>query len=409
MGRSMAITPQSIAVPSEPAPVQAGARPGRTSMRSALLRITTMVFIATLFVPLIGAWRQWDFFSASNENRQLAGAPKLPRNFKDAQRYSDRWLDFFRDHFGFRNTLIHAVAETQVHGFVADTNGNVIIGKNGWLFFRPDGDHNLIAYRGLNPFSEDELTAWQNFLERRNAWLASKGIPFLVVIPPDKQTIYPEFLPLGYEKLRAESRLDQLIARLLQTHSPVHLIDLRPSLMAAKPTALLYHKTDTHWNDSGAFVAYGVIIKAVQELLPRWHIIPQTMNNFVRTPVHPEVGDLARMMDMPDQYPDRGFQLLPRIPYDVPLGLEDRNATVVFDSHDPTKPHLVIYRDSFTIALAPMLGPHFSRVAYACYYSLDPNLIEQEKPDLLISEFLERNLYLPPPTDPAEIRHFATR
>jgi hypothetical protein len=56
-----------------------------------------------------------------------------------------------------------------------------------------------------------------------------------------------------------------------------------------------------------------------------------------------------------------------------------------------------------------MLGSHFGRVVYASYYSLDPEMIEKEKPDLVIDEFLERNLYIPPPTDPAEIRNFGGR
>jgi hypothetical protein len=335
--------------------------------------------------------------------------PSVPRNFKDAGKYTDRWLSFYRDHFGLRNTLIHAVAETEFHGFGADTNGNVIIGKDGWLFFRPDGDHDLIAYRGLNPLSDEELTAWQDLLEKRNAWLASKGIPYLVIIPPDKQTIYPEFLPPEYAPLRRQSRLDQLVERLEQTHSTVRLVDLRPALLAAKPSGRLYHKTDTHWNDSGSFVGYGVIIEAVKELLPKWNIVPQTRNDFVRGPVHSEIGDLAKMMDMPDQYPDEGFGLVGKIPFNMPSTLMDRNSITVTDSNDPTKPRLVFYHDSFGIGLAQLLGPHFGRVAYVSYYTMDPTAVLNEKPDLVISEFLERNLYIAPPTDAPEIRHFQLR
>jgi len=403
----MAMTPTSIAIPHEQ--TTAVPAPARTSVRTILVKILALAFLGSLFVPLIGAWRHWDFAGASNENRRLAAIPLLPRTFKDAGRYTDRWLSFYRDHFGLRNTLIHAVAVSRFHGLGADTDGNVIIGKDGWLFFRPDGDHDLIAFRGLNPLSDDELTAWQNLLEKRNAWLASKGIPFLVVIPPDKQTIYPEYLPPEYQRLRPQSRLDQLVERLRQTHSPVRFIDLRAALLAAKPSGILYHKTDTHWNDSGAFVGYSVIIQAVRELLPKWNIIPQTRDDFFHGPLHPEVGDLAKMMDMPDQYPDQGFQLIRKIPFTIPSTLMDRNEIAVQDLNDPTKPRLVFYRDSFGIGLAQLLGPHFGRIAYAFYYEMNPAFILGEKPDLVIDEFLERNLYIAPPTDPPEIRHFNER
>ena len=401
----MAMTPTSIALPQE----KAGLSPGRAAVRTIVVRLLAGLFLLSLFVPLIGAWRHWDFAGASNENRRLAEMPVLPRSFKDAGRYSDRWLSFYRDHFGLRNTLIHAVAVTRFHGLGANTDGNVIIGKDGWLFFRPDGDHDLIAFRGLNPLSDAELSAWQDLLEKRNAWLASKGIPLLVVVPPDKQTVYPEYLPAEYHRLIDRSRMDQLVERLRQTHSPVRFLDLRGALLAAKPTGLLYHKTDTHWNDSGSFVGYQVIIAAVKEMLPKWNIVPQTRDDFVVGPPRNEVGDLAKMMDMPDQYPDRGFGLVRKIPFQMPSTLMDRNAATITDSNDASKPRLVFYHDSFGIGLAQMLGPHFGRVVYASYYVLDPAMISQEKPDLVIDEFLERNLYIAPPTDPAEIRHFNDR
>jgi alginate O-acetyltransferase complex protein AlgJ len=405
----MAMTPTIIALPHESTMGVPPLSPGRASMRGMLVRVLAGVFLVSLFVPLIGAWRHWDFASASNENRKLAEMPVLPRDLKDAGKYSDRWLSFYRDHFGLRNTLIHAVAVTRFHGLGANTDGNVIIGKAGWLFFRPDGDHDLIAYRGLNPLSDEELTTWQDLLEKRNAWLASKGIPLLVVMPPDKQTVYPEYLPPEYAPLRRESRMDQLVERLGQSHSPVRFLDLRGALLAAKPTGILYHKTDTHWNDSGSFVGYEVIIGAVKEMLPNWNIRAQTRDDFVRGPARAEIGDLAKMMDMPDQYPDQGFGLVRKIPFLVPSTLMDRNACTITDSNDGTKPRLVFYHDSFGIGLAQMLGPHFGRVVYASYYVLDPDMISKEKPDLVIDEFLERNLYIAPPTDPAEIRHFGER
>jgi hypothetical protein len=402
----MALTPISIAMPQEHPGLAVAAR---TSVRTILVRVLALIFLGSLFVPLFGAWRHWDFAGASNENRRLAEIPVLPRTFKDAGRYTDRWLNFYRDHFGLRNTLIRAVALSRFHGLSADTNGNVIIGKDGWLFYRPDGDRDLIAFRGMNPLSEEELTAWQTLLEKRNAWLASRGIPLLVVMPPDKQTIYPEYLPPEYERVRPQSRLDQLVERLRQTHSPVQFLDLRSALLAAKPTGILYHLTDTHWNDSGAFVGYRVIISAVKAMLPKWNIIPRTRDDFVKGPVHREIGDLARMMDMPDQYRDQGFELTGKIPFAIPADLMNRQAFVIQDLNDPKKPSLVFYHDSFGIGLAPMLGPHFGRIAYAYFYEMNPAFILKEKPDLVIDEFLERNLYIAPPTDPPEIRHFGDR
>ncbi|MGD0768017.1 MAG: hypothetical protein ABSB42_07460 [Tepidisphaeraceae bacterium] len=382
----------------------------RAHRRLTLVRVLAALFLASLFLPLIGLFFHWDPAGASNENRRLAEPPSFPRSFNDLTRYSERWLSFYRDHFGLRNTLIRGVALTRFHGLRDEMDGNVVIGKDGWLFLRPEGDENFIAYRGLNPLSDEQLDAWQNLLEKRNAWLAARGIPYLVVVPPDKQTIYPERLPPELTPVRPESRLDQLVNRLRQSHSPIHFLDLRPALLAAKPYGLLYHRTDTHWNDSGAFVGYREIIHAVKDLLPQWNIVPQTLEDFTVGSPGAEVGDLARMMDMPDQYPDQGFPLIRKKFYPVDPALSDTHRVVTIDNHDPkvklNLPRLVFYRDSFGIGLVPMLGPHFSRIVYAFQYTMDPALIQLQKPDLVIDEFLERNLYTNPPTDPPAIRGF---
>ncbi len=388
---------------------QRPAEPEHPVCRCAMKRILAMVFIAALFVPVVGAWRKWDPSGESNENRRLAERPPVPRNFTEAKVYSDRWLNFYRDHFGFRNTLIRGVALTRFRGLGADTDGRVLLGRDGWLFLRPDGDQNFIAFRGLNPFSEDELDAWQHFLERCASWLAARGIPLLIVIPPNKETVYPEYLPDEVSPIRPPSRLDQLVERLRRTHSPVHLLDLRPALMAAKASGRLYFKTDTHWNDEGAYVAYRAIMNAVKALLPGWNIAPQPRGNFVPQRVPVVEGDLARMMDMPDQYPDEWLILRRRIPFEVPPGAMDPKGICVTDLNDPTLPRLVFYHDSFAIALAPMIGPNFNHVFWSFNYEMDPKAIERERPDVVIDEFLERNLYLDPPTDPAEIRRWDER
>ena len=57
-------------------------------------------------------------------------------------------------------------------------------------------------------------------------------------------------------------------------------MDVRPALIAAKSSGILYYRTDTHWNDWGAFIAYQQIIAQVQKLLPQWHIVAQTRDDF---------------------------------------------------------------------------------------------------------------------------------
>lgn len=395
-------TPSTIIPrPSQPAQSTAADRP--FSLRNLIVRFLSMLFLASLFVPLIGAWRHWDFATASNENRRLAESPPVPGDFKDAAHFSDRWLGFYRDHFGLRNTLIRAVSETRYHGFGADTGESYIIGKDGWLFFRPEADHNFMGYRGLNPFSEDELNAWQDLLETRRAWLASKGIQYFVVIPPDKQTIYPEYLPPEYAVVRHESRLDQLIGRLAQTHSPVHLVDLRPALLEAKKFHRLYFKTDTHWDDYGGFAAYPVILNAVNQFFPAAKMVPQSLSNFVpRSTIH--AGDLSHLTNLYYDYAEDWPQLIRRTPAPSIMNPDNPYMPVTNLGEDPHAPSLYIVHDSYALYLSQFLGPHFSRVCWAWSQSLNGPWVLNFKPDLVIDEFLERMLYAPPPVDTPDVR-----
>jgi hypothetical protein len=368
------------------------------SFRVMLGRALAVAFVAMLFIPLVGAWRHWG--GESTENRRLAQLPGFSLNYGDLALASDQFLDFYRDHFGFRNTLIRAAAIARLRTLHEDADGRALIGKNGWLFFRSDGDPDLLAFRGINPFSPEAIDAWRQLLERRNSFLAARGIPLLVVIAPDKQTIYPEFLPDAAAILVHRSRLDEFIDELRITHSPVHLLDLRPALLAAKASAQIYYKTDSHWNDLGAYVGYRAIIGAAANLLPEWHIIPASRADFIEESAPFTSGDLARMIHLSAQYPDTAFTLTPIIPFPISPVAKKPGGIGASEVSNPRLPRLFFLHDSFGNYLIPMLGPHFRRAVYAYANELNPTLIDQEKPDIVIDEFVERDLYSNPPVDP---------
>src|SRR5580700_382880 len=163
----------------------------RSPLRVWARWLLTVAFAFFLGVVFVGTWLGWDL-AQSRENRNLAKLPGWPRNFQDVKNFTGQAMVFYRDHFGFRNALIRAVALGKYHGLGPEVNDRIIVGKEGWLFY-----------------SKDEK------------FLADRGIPFLVVIPPDKQTIYPEYLPDEFRGFPTPSRLDQLITRLRERHSPV--------------------------------------------------------------------------------------------------------------------------------------------------------------------------------------------
>jgi hypothetical protein len=334
----------------------------------------------------------------------MAKLPDLPRNYQEAKSFSSQLMVFYRDHFGFRNALIRAVALGKYHGLGPEVNNRIIVGKQGWLFYSKD--EKFLADRGLDPFSESELDQWQQLLENRTKWFADQGIPFLVVIPPDKQTIYPEFLPDDLHRFPTPSRLDQLIDRLRQSHSPVRLIDLRPALLEAKRHEQVYFKTDSHWNDDGAYAAYVALLKEIEKVLPGRKLIPQPLNNFQRDTVT-KSGDLAQQLDLYFEYQETTPELIRRDFVGRAEAFEKLIQIPSTVGPDPTAPRLLTYNDSFTGPLVQFLSDNFSHARYfwnPITEIIDPSPVKEARPDVVIHEFVERKLHDPIPVDPSEIR-----
>ncbi|MGD0540976.1 MAG: hypothetical protein ABSB33_05620 [Tepidisphaeraceae bacterium] len=363
--------------------------------------VGAVFFAAALFLPFAGAALHWDPV-ASSENRALAKFPGMPKNFQQVRMFSDLFMGFYRDHFGFRNTLIRALALGRFHGGLGmDLSTNIIIGRDGWLFYPVSIRDGFLAERNLDPFSASELDQWQQLLERRNKFFTEHGYPFIVIIPPDKQSIYTEMMPERFSRLGPKTRLDQLIDRLRETHSPVRLIDLRPALLEAKKHHTIYFRTDTHWNDYGAFAAYPVILDAIQGVLPGRKLVPQPMSEFVPRTTR-RSGDLARYMDLYYEYDEDWPELVRRDPF--PAITSPDNSMVVTHGPEEKAPALFMYHDSFTRYLGKFLGPNFSRANWVWTNTLDGELALRAKPDVVVDEFLERLLYAPAPPDSEDIR-----
>src|SRR5205085_4893779 len=114
---------------------------------------------------------------------------------------------------------------------------------------------------------------------------------YLVVAAPDKQSVYPEFLP-RLARRRGPAPLDGLLAR-CRRDPDLCVLDLRDALRAARPAGRLFWQTDTHWSPTGDYAGYASTVGA----LARWYpaLAPAPASAFApRSMVFPG-GDLARL------------------------------------------------------------------------------------------------------------------
>jgi hypothetical protein len=172
------------------------------------------------------------------------------------------------DRFGMRSALIVAQHWALVDIFGVSPVANVMIGRDGWLFWLGEDARSLDRhYRGTRRVPDFEAEAYVAEVKRRHEYLRSRGVAYLPIIVPEKFTIYPEYLPSWVAPGRNPTLLARTMDRLAEDGS-VPYVDLRPVLRETKGGERLYYLTDSHWNLAGAGVAYVAIMHAVQALLP---------------------------------------------------------------------------------------------------------------------------------------------
>jgi hypothetical protein len=363
-------------------------------------RALIALLVAVLWLPLVGLFRD-PGDQATKDRRKLAEMPSLRLNKRSLLEFPRRFEMYFNDHFGGRGTLIGWNNRLKVQALKVSTSPNVLLGADDWLFFVPYPVRSVAG-----PYTPAQLEAWRTVLEHRQEWLARRGCRFLLVLLPNKQSIYPEKMPPVTIPHTKPSRLDQLV-EYLHAHSTVPVVDVREALCEAKKTERLYHKHDSHWNDRGAFVAYQEVGRVLSEWFPSVRPLPRSA---FRDAVSPRPsGDLAAMVGEGDSRLEDSLDLVPltprraRLTRDVPEPPRDARPLdgkpFAAEQDDPRLPRAVMFHDSFNVSLQPFLSEHFRRIVYYWVEGFHPEVIKPAQPDVVIQEIVEWKLELLTPAD----------
>jgi alginate O-acetyltransferase complex protein AlgJ len=360
--------------------------------------VLIVAFIAAIWTPMAGMFSGLAPRPSQSENRRMASFPEFGPRWNAMRMFFFELKPYLKDNFGFRPVLIHAYHILKGHLLGVSSSPQVVLGKEGWLFYA--GEQAIESYRCVKPYTSDELDRMQHLLEEERDWLAQRGIHYLVVIVPNNPTLNPEYLPDWLTRVSPESRLDQLICR-MDAASTLKILDLRPALLQAKRHRRVSCRTDTHWNEYGAFIGYQAIMEKVSAWFPNAR--PLKLEDFDVVTQTRDGGDLARMIDAQNQRREETFEFVPHAPRQAVLRVaqtEERvkgqlaqaPGMIVGEVHQPGLPRAVMFRDSSAIALMPFLSEHFSRIAYVGDKRFHRTIIESEKPDVVIREFTERFL-----------------
>jgi SGNH hydrolase-like domain, acetyltransferase AlgX len=281
--------------------------------------------------------------------------------------------------------------ERDVSGEAEDPSRFVLRGRDGWLFLRNDTNDSLGQHEGRVRLDQASVGAWQQLLEGRVALERDLGIPWICAIAPDKEALYPEYLPASVSPVR-ERPVHEVLRLASEAGADVHY--LLDDLAADKDWGELYSRTDTHWNHRGSYSAHVAICR---RLALRGIDAPAFERDRLLWVEEDAAQDLGSKLDPP--------QLSPLVVAQVPWGkgvmvadnrVRKHGRIAIFEGEDASLPSCVLFGESFAYYLLDFLKESFRRLVFVHSSAVIPEIVRAERPDAVVSVPVERFLIHPP-------------
>ena len=261
----------------------------------------------------------------------------------------------------------------------------VIEGKDDWLYYGLDVQGKCQPSRELDQVIDS--------LKRLRAVVEASGREFILVVPPDKSTAVPQYLPDSYAGQRcARPVTERFWTRIT---GEVGATDLREDLSNAarddgRPP---YYKLDTHWTDRGAALMVERLAEEIQPgVTSGWKLEEKRTTQYsADLPTllgRSGVNDVQLYSLAPDGERDRTRQ--------SETDLESPRALRSTPGEGMVTARTAILADSYTLPATRYLSATFTDLDLVFFSTLNSNanavldmLVDQ---DVIVVEAVERNL-----------------
>ena len=347
--------------------------------------IYIIIFFIILAIPL--TTMALGIENPNYEKRELASMPKLFDENGFNSKFPAQFDSYFADNFGMRTYYTTAYGLVMSSLFNESSNSQVIKGSDGWLYY----SSTLNDYMQRDILSDRDIQRLCRILSRQQSYLNEQGIEFIFTVAPNKNTIYPEFMPKRYLQVNDSGNIDRLAAALKNTS--VNYLDLSAVLTTAKrenPDVSIYHKTDSHWTNTGALAGYRALMDAIDDSLT-----DITYDKYETTPFSVKNdwdGDLAAMYLPALQLKDNQtyYDIPKTYKTKTPMGtVEDISINTTSDRNDKK---LVFFRDSFGNAIFPFIAENLGEVYFSRAVPYNYSIVRDVAPDVVVLEIVERNI-----------------
>lgn len=230
---------------------------------------------------------------------------------------------------------------------------DVIIGRNNWLFI--DQVDSVNYFLGNSILSDAEMAEWKYSFERLQTLLEERGVKVAFVIGPDKEQVYPEYMPT-YE-INSEYKRQILFEKYMKDNSFANYYYPIRELAAYKGQFDTYYMADTHWNEVGGLIAVSDIYKAFD--------LPLNKSDYRAYTEKTKYGDVGWVTGNSVEYTDYRIEYKKDISVSEEVWDENRdidyNVKTVTSSNKNGK-RLFVIGDSFRVAPLKIMQKDFETV-----------------------------------------------
>lgn len=269
----------------------------------------------------------------------------------------------------------------------------VVAGTDKWLFYNSGAEeaNPMADYEGTNMFTREESEEVLRAASARQAYAEERGVRYAILVAPDKENIYNEYVPEIYRHAE-KSATDNLVDYL--TEKGVNIISPKEELMEEKNNSQIYYRYDTHWNQLGAYIG-------VRKALLSWDVtIPDLSDRSFKTKALKDnyhycgEDDLAKMAGLRQVLSDETeYEIDGTIPMDWKSFEKEQKAGEISCFHNEEAVYgssILLVGDSYRSSMIPSLREQFADVYVIHRQFYYPDIIDEISPDYYLEEYVER-------------------
>lgn len=313
----------------------------------------------------------------TTENKVLSEFPKLFEERKLNVDFLNDLGEYFTAHFAFRPQMVSSNALIYGKLFGTSTTDQVLIGKNNWMYYT----ETLNDYTGQHLMTERALKNVVHNLALMQKYVESRGSEFLLVIAPNKNSIYDENMPYYYRKRTGKNNYERLMP--LLDSAGIHYTDLFTAF--AESDEVLYLERDSHWTNKGAVLVYNQIMENTDLDYETYEHIPYEVKK-------DHMGDLTEMLYPENSEPDENEYYQKKWLHSYNNEVTDNMDDWIETSSPKSDACLLMYRDSFGESVLPFLAEEFGNAYFSRLVPYNLLNVDGYQPDYTVIERTERRL-----------------